>query len=168
MELLLVGTNHANQYVGNKYGDSAQFTEYLRSVCSTHEVDLLAEEMSIEALEKNSAKSTALELARTLGITHLFCDPNRRERTALGIPTDDELRTSLGFRKYLLNHQIDRFEDAERSYWPLREEEWIRRVEACSFSICLFIVGSNHVSSFSDIVRSRGMPLQVLHQRWMP
>jgi len=95
VELLLIGTNHANQYVGNKHGDSAQFTDYLHRVCSAHKVDLLAEEMSTEALEENSAKSTALELAITLGISHIFCDPSRGERTALGIPTNEKLNRVL-------------------------------------------------------------------------
>jgi len=152
--------------MGSKHGKPVSFSRYLEDLCSIYCIDLIAEEMSLEALGQNH--STAALLAKKLGIPHQFCDPSPGERIALGIPSDGEIRSTLGLGRVLTVEQDAIVKNAEQAYWHLREAEWYRRVKSLLFSNCLFILGANHVPTFMELLSDAGECFQLLNQRWEP
>lgn len=167
MQFLLVGANHAHQLVDNPHGQSKQFFQFLVQCCTESSVDLIAEEMSTAALIKYATTSIALHAADSVKITHLLCDPDLAERTALGVPSEAELRDRLcpGVRKLGDDELIN---EAIKSYWPIREGEWLRRVGLQRCKCCLFILGPDHVSSFSRLLIEKGYSYRVVSERWEP
>ena len=164
-QFLLVGTNHAHQLVNNQHGKSKSFYRFLLNRCNESPVDLIAEEMSAEALIKYATTSISYLAANSIGIPHLLCDPNNAERTELNIPSEDELRAQLclGNRRVGVVEKID---NAKKLYWPIREAEWLRRVEHQRCKLCLFILGSDHVLSFDSLIRKNGNLSRVLIEKW--
>src|SRR5258706_12546593 len=59
----------------------------------THNVALIAEEMSLEALaERQASKSICKDVADDTGLPHCYCDPETAERSALGIEDEQLIR----------------------------------------------------------------------------
>jgi hypothetical protein len=170
MDFYLVGTNHSNQLLldctdGNDM--CLEFKNYLSNLCDTESIDLLAEELSTEALGKWKAKGSVVEqLATERQITHIFCDPNSDQRRELGIPNYEELKSKLGYGRFLKPGQQTQVEVEERSYWPIREEFWLNRVFAITANKCLFVLGSSHVDSFSMLLSNRGFSIEIKNLNW--
>ncbi len=80
MKVLLIGLNHGLQLEGyNSEWD--KFKSYLNDLCLVEKPDLIAEELNIEAINKYKASdSVARQVASSLGIDHLFCDPDSNQR----------------------------------------------------------------------------------------
>lgn len=169
MIVLLVGTNHEHQLIGYKDGETQVFGSYLSSLCDSEYIDLLAEELNEEAIELWKAQdSIARRLAVERKIDHIFCDPDSSERRALGILTYEELRTKSNYGRVLTNEQDECLKRDEKSYWPKREDFWLRKIQANSPSRCLFVLGSNHVQSFSTLLSSHGISAEVKTCKWKP
>ena len=166
--VLLVGVNHAHQYVNHPESATAKFSCYLEKICRARSVDLIAEEMNEDALQVNRTDSTARRLSCKLGTAHVLCDPNESERQALGIPSYEQLKQKHGFGKYLVDEQIKTIEQAEQSFWPIREAEWLRRLGRFESVNCLFILGSNHASSLSRLLAKQTIRNELLCTRWEP
>ena len=168
MRIILVGTNHAHQFVNHKDGDHENFANYLKKVYQEENVELIAEELSEEAILKwCAADSTARKLANENGIQHLFCDPNKKERVALGILDYEQLKIKNGWNNvtpeqhtFLLNE--------EKKYWPARENYWLEKILSANFQNCLFIIGASHVTQFSNLISSKGHVCEVIIERWNP
>ena len=167
MQFTLVGANHAHQLVANRHGNSGLFFEFLVQCCEDATVELVAEEMSTEVLITSATVSTACQVAHLMKLPHLLCDPDSRERKKLGIPDEVQIREHLGLstRKVGVVEQID---EEKKKYWPIREAEWLRRIEALKMDNCLFILGPDHVRSFSQRLKDNGHSFKLLHARWEP
>jgi hypothetical protein len=144
-----------------------EFKNYLSNLCDTESIDLLAEELSAEALDLWKATGSVVQqLATERLITHIFCDPNSDQRHELGIPNDDELKSKLGYGRCLKPGQLEQFEIEERRFWSIREEFWLNRVLAITANKCLFVLGSDHVDSFSMLLSSRGFSTEIKIHKW--
>ena len=172
MHVYLVGTNHANQLTGYKDGAAEKFRLYLAHICNAETIDLLAEELNEEAIvlwqRKGAQDSTARLLATAHEIPHLFCDPNAHERRALGIPSYEELRIKFGYGRARTHEQEANLAREERKFWPIREECWRKKVAAISPLRCLFVVGSDHVESFAELLSGHGVVVEIKTRRWEP
>jgi hypothetical protein len=75
----------------------------------------------------------------------MFCDPDQSQRNALYAQSG-----------------ISEAEDAQNGF-PLREREWLRRLEALlpNKSI-VFICGANHISTFRQALSARGIATSII------
>ena len=144
MLLFCIGTSHSLQkgLRNAPQGCYAEFQLMVRQAAQHHSVRTIAEEMSEEAL--GDAVSLCAEVAAELAISHLFCDLNRAEREALGLPVEDCLST-----------------------WSGREVEWLNRLKRVTFPV-LFVCGAKHVDSFAEKWSARGGTVKVLDGDWAP
>lgn len=138
----LIGVDHIIQHDGHMDDQKAaaiiEFQEYLRQqvgvICAT----VLAEEFSDDAIAKSRATiSTAAQVAKELGIKHLFCDPGTAERTRLAIDSSSQ-----------------------------RENYWASKLAQQDGEQVLFLCGDDHVASFSTVLRQQGMHACVLSKGW--
>ena len=169
MRIILIGTNHRHQIIGCPEGETASFENFLRQTISTYAVQALAEELNEEAITLwHGHDSTARKLAQSLGITHLFCDPTIQERTQIGIPTNVQIRTKLGFGSAMTSIEVERLDAELRNHWPARETYWLDRLRSICCNECLFILGSDHVQSFKDLLTAHQIEAYIAHEDWLP
>ena len=162
----LVGANHAHQYPGNPHGRSDLFASFLIAQAKSLGVDLIAEEMSLAALEMAKVKqSTVQVVAQSLHIPHLFCDPNESEREALGIPSYEELK-KLRKIEHVFGAEEQLLLADEKGYWPVREREWLTRLGKTRHNKVLFVHGPDHSSALAQLLEANNYEVQVLFQRW--
>ena len=160
----LVGANHAHQHPGSPHGRSELFASFLIVQATSLDVDLIAEEMSVEALARaNVNRSTVQEVALSLRIPHLFCDPNEVERKALGIPNREELKKRRNITRVFGAEEQLLVAD-EKSYWPTREQEWLTRLRKTRHNKVLFVHGPDHVITFAQLLERNGYEVQLLCQ----
>ncbi len=164
----LIGVNHAHQYPGHKDGHSDLFVQFVAQQAVSLAVDLIAEEMSREALAKARVSLSSVEVAAcSIGVRHLLCDPDSDERKVLGIPSYEELREARGIRRYCVFEKEQKLlEEDERSYWPIREKEWLRRIAGTNHNRLLYVLGSNHVESFASLLQQAQYHVDVISPRW--
>lgn len=162
----LIGTNHANQFPGNPHGRADLFSEFLASQARDLAAHLLAEEMSTEALHRAKVEESSVQrVARALELDHLFCDPDTRERSILGIPDYEQLKHRRGL-KHVLGDNVSLLEQDERTYWPLREAEWLRRLQESESERIVLVVGPNHVQSFATALCNNSYEITIITDRW--
>lgn len=163
----LIGINHADQYPGHKDGRSDLFCKFVTKQAISLAVDFIAEEMSREALLKEKVYLSSVEIAAwSIGVRHRLCDPDSAERKALGIPSFDELREARGFSRYISEREEKQLEADERLYWPIREKEWLDRIQGANHSSLLFILGAQHVESFARLLEQAQYHVNVISPRW--
>jgi hypothetical protein len=163
---VLVGANHAHQLPGNPSGRADLFREFVAQQARACRVDLIAEEMSREALAKwKVEKSSVQAAAESVHVKHLLCDPDSAERKALGIPSYEELKAARG-ASHLSGEDEELLKNDERTYWPIREKEWLKRVANINHRRVLFVIGPDHVESFSFLLQEACYRVQVLSVRW--
>jgi hypothetical protein len=142
--VFLVGTDHRYQRgvaLGVRDEIFAEFRVVLERLVLQHSIKGMAEEMSLDGMgiHRSVGGSLGYFIARDLGIPHLYCDPSRQKRQELGI-------TSL--------------QD--------REGHWLDQLHTFSGFPCLFILGADHVSSFSALLQQNGFEATVLIHDWEP
>lgn len=144
MRIILIGVEHRIQWIHQDTGpewqqDLDQFAAHIRDIALEAEADLLAEELSEENIRSSNARdSVARNVASSLGITHIFCNPDTRERRQLTIETDDQ-----------------------------RELLWLARLGESSASAAVFICGDSHIDSFRSKAEAAGHEVQVeSRNRW--
>lgn len=140
--VFLVGVDHIIQHNGfswpKKESAINEFSEYLESKVQELKVAVIAEEFSDETLRINNVPmSTAQMVAQRLGLKHVLCDPDSKERKARGISNDDE-----------------------------RENIWIERLSDAIDETILFICGDSHLESFKDKLLSRGVATEIISRGW--
>jgi len=171
--LLVVGTGHHYQFgAGVHFGgdccteaDETAFAEMLRELTDAYAVQVIAEELNLQAL-KEVGKSTSVmqTVATALAIPHLFCDPNRQERQQLGIRTESDIRMSV-FPKTLTEDVVQALTVES---WRRRELEWLRRLDAVKSKRVLFVCGANHISTLTPLAQTQGFGVKVVHIAWRP
>lgn len=173
MQIDLIGLNHGYQLVGCTSHDWPAFNQYLSEICQMKKNDLIAEELSEDAIKVHSnlgaRGSVAKDVASQLGITHLFCDPNKRERKCLGIHwTRKEIAESMGFGNVLNPDQVAIVDKKERAEWVIREGFWLTKLQKMNSRHGVFILGTQHVASFEQLLRSDGFDARVEKEDWEP
>lgn len=169
--LHIVATSHHYQLgAGFSFGgfkctveDQISFENMLRMLVATESVDALAEETNRQALQEAGTAQSVIEiLASELGLRHAFCEPDRLERTALGIYEENSIRLSV-FPRKIEESEVQRL---VADSWRLREEEWLRRLEKICASSILFVCGSSHVHSFVPRAEKHGFQINVAYANW--
>jgi len=136
------------------------FKAHVAEMIDTLGIEILAEEFSQEAKGQPDAREeeafrekvtaelgtapkplnweTVLEqLREAKGIDeHRFCDPDTKEREALGIEVDPKKETESDWRK--------------------REQVWLSRIADCKGRRVLFVCGDNHYDAFAQLLESNG------------
>jgi len=139
----LVGVDHRLQWIPDSEGFEWEkvisgFTTFVYEKCDLLEIDLIAEEFSEYLVELNHAQdATARRAAREMGIPHLFCDPDPRERQEFGVENDDD-----------------------------REREWLRRIIDSGKSRILFVCGDDHLKSFQALLIGAGHNGVIVGSNW--
>lgn len=163
--LLLLGTDHRFQrgdaevprYVINR------FSSLIIDTCRLHQVAAIAEEMSTDALvEHGLRESVPACVARTIGLPHRYCDPGRSEQMILGIADENAVRAGSMVRQ-VPQHEIECLVSAERRK---REPIWLARLQELATWPALFICGSWHIPSFSELLKKYGHSPIVIHSDW--
>jgi hypothetical protein len=169
MHCHLVGLNHAHQLEGSKHGAPGAFNQYLTRFCADEDIDLLAEELSEEAVSLWQATgSVAKTVAKRISINHMFCDPQLADRRRLGIRTADEIASDLGYGRFLTPAQEAIRTAEERNSWPIREQFWFEELSRVSFKRCAYILGSEHVTTFGALLTNKGFQVHIAHPNWGP
>ena len=139
------------------------FKAHVAEMIDTLDIEVLAEEFSEEGKRKPQEKETALDdqsmrarfetavaqcnyetvfeqFSKAKGIEHRFCDPDTKEREALGIEVDPKKETESDWRK--------------------REQVWLSRMADCKLRRVLFVCGDNHYDAFAQLLESNGFNVQ--------
>jgi hypothetical protein len=155
--IYIVGTHHELQHsrapVGpprrppseKVYQTRLELMSYLRRLVGGVRATILAEEMSQPLLDVMKAVSHIKAIADELNIKHRLCDPDPDQRTALGIPWSYQ----------------DCPPDEKRKYDALREAYWARALSNARDRTVIFVCGADHVSSFAELLRDRGVEVSV-------
>ena len=114
------------------------FEDYLASQAIGLDVTLMAEEFSEELMTRNGASDcTTRSAAQRAGCVHLFCEPSIEERSRMG-------------------------EDLSAK----RECYWLGRIKSSEHLRVLFVCGSEHLSSFKDLLENCGYEASELSRDW--
>ena len=165
----IVGVDHLVQYDGPVSEVlRKEFEQYLEDSVKKYKITLIAEEFSRESLvDVYSAKEcSARNAANRCGIEHRYCDPEEKEREALGIPYYFDVRETVKDRynardKLIIDNNIQKMiEDKTRgivkSYWHIRERFWVDRIIDRIDENILFICGHEHAERLSKLLEDMG------------
>ncbi len=175
----VVGIDHLVQYRNGIVPAAvlAEFEEFISRCAGMYSAGLIAEEFSSDALELYGVdESTARSVAKSIGIHHLYCDPDAGERARLGIPCFADLRELaariLGVPRngpqdpHSVKKVAGAASDLDRSFWAIRERFWLRRLSGCGPTVALFICGHEHVSRFAELATEGGYAIRVENPFW--
>src|SRR5215470_10375498 len=83
-------------------------------------------------------------------IPHRYCDPDRAEREALGIPVDEPDPSEAAFWASENNRaKAAALAEAKwTAYWSCREQFWLDRLLDSGIWPVLFVCGSTHTERF--------------------
>jgi tetratricopeptide (TPR) repeat protein len=135
------------------------FKAHVAEMIDTLGIEILAEEFSEEGKRKPQEKETALDdqsmrarfetavaqcnyetvleqFSKAKGIEHRFCDPDTKEREALGIEVDPKKETESDWRK--------------------RERVWLSRIADCKGRRVLFVCGDKHYDDSAQLLEDNG------------
>ena len=165
--IFIVGINHNIQYLHKGRSPSESFKQYLAGKIRNNSISLVAEELSVEAIRLNKAiDSVARVVALSANVGHRLVDPDSKTRESLGIPSEKQIRETLGLGRSLSSDELARLDGAKAKYHIIREKYWLSQIqEDHNGANILFICGDSHVESFSSLLRSEGYPITVLRTR---
>lgn len=160
--------NHSSQMIGYANGNPEKLLIYLKHINhKINGIELIAEELNEEALNLwNATDSVCKFFAKSMKLTHHYCDPNSYERNNLGIETDLEIRTRLGYGKLLTADQNKQVELESIRYFSIREKFWLEKLLSFDCKKCLFVFGKAHFSSFSKLLLSSGILFEEIDKDW--
>ena len=168
MIILLLGLCHCHQLLDHPKA-SRKFEPYLKNLFLTEKPDLIAEELSEDALLKWKARdSVACRLANYLNVCHLFCDPNKEERNALGIKCRKEIAQELGYGVALTREQSAEVDKIEKANWETREKFWLNKLNEHQPNKCIFLVGADHVDRFAVLLTENDIQSVTVEKDWQP
>ncbi len=180
--IYIIGTSHRLQIWsdalrnGEVYGltrDNVEaFERYLRGVATSLRADVIAEELNDDAIRlcNPGASSVAQGIAVSLGIKHIFCEPDMEERRALGVWDTPEFRALV--IKAMAEEPSRRLEEVRdellKQQFPVRERYWIERLRACepSEKAIVFVCGADHVDSFKERLEAQGNAASIVCRDW--
>ncbi|HQY59347.1 MAG: hypothetical protein WBB60_16915 [Nitrospira sp.] len=137
----LLGVGHQVQHNGppmtpEREHATRDFCTFLKSRAKDLNISMLAEEFSEDALRISKAHVAIVkDVAHSLGLKHLFCDPTRQERVERGI-----------------NNNLES-----------REQYWLSRLEHHYDSETILLVcGADHLESFREKLQDKGVKAEIL------
>ena len=179
--IYIVGTAHSVQVwsdakrSGTSFDASEEmmlaFEIYLEAAAKSLNVSMIAEEACEEWVLRHGqgASSVARDVAKRLGIEHLFCDPDSQERRAIGLKVGPELTEYARKVAATTGRQFDEVyrEERGKGFAP-REAIWIERLgnhEPNNHSL-IFVCGADHVETFKSALDARHIMGEVYCRDW--
>lgn len=160
----LIGVNHNAQRHppgATLDKDQAELQRRLNEAIDDHNPKLIAVEESVATLLND--ESIPQNVAKQRGIEAMLCEPSNDEKSRCGYLDKPEIRLKLGFCNCppaLEKTAADAVEIALN--FPLREEFWIEKLKEHLQSEVIFVLGENHIDSFSRRLQARGIQSKVL------
>jgi hypothetical protein len=143
--IYLVGSNHTYQLGARPNCDVSvnalsEYRNFLQESIKRYAIVGIAEEANTEALKKHfvEGNSVAFDLAAQLGLAHRYCEETRGIREAINIKKSH----------------------AER------ERYWIGQLETFNAFPAIFLLGSDHIGSFTKLLNESGFQSVVLASDW--
>ncbi len=167
--IFIIGVKHEIQYLFDCNSASTEkFKEYLKTEAVNRDVTLIAEELNNEAILRVKAiGSVAKDVALSIDVNHIFCDPDSKTRENLGISNRQIRRkNNLPETGALRGEQIDIFDKAKAECHAIREKYWFSLFKDQASSNMIFICGDDHVDNFKKLVANSGYPTKVLSRNW--
>ena len=167
MKAYLIGLNHNIQYIydGRPYAPTC-FREYIESAIDQHSISLIAEELSVEAIQREKASgSISHVIAASKGIGHVYADPDFQTRESLGIPSEETIKDELGLGRTLSSEELLRLDQEKVKYHSIREEYWLSQINE-HFGNILFLCGDSHVVGFCSLLEKRHVETMTLSTNW--
>lgn len=165
--VLVIGTSHEYQRPLPESASQApgRFRALVAATCRQQGVRAIAEEMSLDALQRHGAhESVCKQVAEALGIAHRYCDPSTKEQEALGVAEGDSIRMS----GYFANRSQEEIEAAVRASDAIRERCWLECLLELDSWPVLFVCGANHTEPFRELLRANAIAVHVLFAKWEP
>lgn len=165
--VLLIGTSHEYQRPVPEHASQGPepFRALVATTCQQQGVKAVAEEMSLDALERHGAReSVCKQVAGTLGIPHRYCDPSIEEQQALGVAEEGDIRMS----GYFANRSREEIDAAVRTSDAIRERYWLEHLLNLDSWPVLFVCGANHTEPFRELLQAHGIEVRVLFAKWEP
>lgn len=162
----ILGTCHAYQRNDDSCLPNSidEFKLYLKSVCQLNGIKSIGEEMSLTALEENDRKeSIPKTFAQEYGnLPHRYCDPDRSEQERLGIKPSDYFNVQAHLEKWPEEKKakLEWEEDLKR------EPSWLCNILELNVWPLLFICGSKHVESFSQLLSASSFIVYIVNKNW--
>jgi len=73
----------------------------------------------------------------------------------------------LGYGQILSDSQVKQLDEALKIQWPLREQYWLEKMLEAKVDRTLFVLGSSHIESFSEVLTQKGMGGVILKEKWV-
>jgi hypothetical protein len=164
----LIGVAHRVQSVGT--GDQLNNDQNRLSNCLSHLVEqvnlaVIAEEQSLEGL--GTSLSIPQRIAEKAGIEHRFCDPDSKQRVAMGYRDRHSIWEDLfasGDSWNLSSPELDAKAGAIEMvrYFPMREKVWLERLADHAHSEVAFVCGNAHIEGFTKLLNESGIPSRIV------
>jgi hypothetical protein len=134
-----------------------RFKRFIVETARRTGVDAVADE-TCDDVEAAQGGSIAKDAAASIPLPYIRCDPNRRQREALGIPSDDEMVTqacdAAGLDMAKRDAHLLRI---ERKYYPVREKFWLDQIRGHRFRSVVLVCGADHVPTFTSTLTQAGI-----------
>ena len=161
--VLLIGTSHRYQLAENP-ADS-EFGYFVKRAAGAFEVRAIAEESSHEVLAQyHAVQSVCEQIAHAMGIAHRYCDPDSRQRQALDIRHERDIRLDAFFNGWETDER--RLEREIRASYAARERYWLNQLTDLDCWPVLFVCGANHVEHFGCNIQSSNLHAEVVAFDW--
>jgi len=161
--VVLLGTSHTIQLAGIGTNIGVAFFYELKTICARHKTCALAEEMSQFAVTAANMEFTIpYAVARDCGLTHIYVDPDPKQRAILGIEESGFTKLK-SFTQGITDEEIT-FQLKQADF--KREQYWLRQLDELALWPLLFVCGANHVDSFSSLLVANHHSIEVAHSDW--
>lgn len=160
--VLIIGANHKYQHASDLYERVEKtalfaFEKMISNACAENNIIAIGEEFSKEDLKKDSTDSFVKNVSDKLGKLHKYCNPTSEEEMA------------IGYKQCLYQMGGESSEEFDKRDWEnekLREIIWLKNIENLNSFPMLFVCGSMHVQSFSDLLKKNGIKSDILFESW--
>jgi len=164
--VLLIETMHRYQMPWPHDQEVRRLRRVIIETCIRKEVKALAEEMCLDGLQiYGFDESICQQIADDLDLAHKYCNPSYQEYEALGLIINEEQYRFGGYRAGKSKQQI---EHEIRANHQIRERYRFERLLELDTWPVLFICGSDHTTSFQQLLQANDIVVHVLFERWVP
>ena len=142
-----------------------EFEKYVIDICNTYSIKSIAEEMNQDALNEFSASESTIKIiADKLKLPHAYCDPDKDQRTKLGIICPKRREYQKLFNNWPENKSLE----YSRTDCKKREGFWLKCLKVKFRGPMLFVCGIDHLNTFPKILIEQNFKTIVLDKKWIP
>ncbi len=164
--IYILGVDHFAVQLPNQNNDSAKVDQFLlriKNICQEKKIELIAEEISYDALEFQEIDSTHVgKIVPELGVEYFFCDPGQTERKRLGCKQRGDIARELSIRSPYTPEEEDKINKATAESDRKREKYWLDQIKSRNGENkeVLLICGFRHTDYFIEIARKESFDVQ--------